>query len=296
MEFCQFSILMPNFNNGTYIKEAILSVLSQTVACWELIIIDDASSDNSVDVIIPFLKDNRIKLFRNSFNKGVSSSTRKLVEESRAPFFGILDSDDVLAPNAVEKMLEAHELYKDAGMIYSQFYYCDYKLNIQKTGFCARIPFHNTALRLDIVGHFRTFKKAAYMTTSGLDPNLYSAEDKDLIYKIEEKFPLHFIDVPLYYYRVQNQSLSQGGNKILSRLYKISAVLNAFKRRKKLKILNLNDAEMVSILYKGIGIAFRAKKPGVGIELLLEAVRIKKRFPGKYLIKSIINGYTDPIG
>ena len=57
-----FSILMANYNNSDNIEEAIQSVISQTYQHWKLIFVDDASTDNSIEIIKPYLKDNRIKL------------------------------------------------------------------------------------------------------------------------------------------------------------------------------------------------------------------------------------------
>ena len=66
-----FSIVMTNHNYGRYIGEAIRSVLGQSYRNWELVIVDDGSSDDSLDKIRPFLRDRRIRLFRNRKKQGL---------------------------------------------------------------------------------------------------------------------------------------------------------------------------------------------------------------------------------
>ena len=65
-----FSVLIANYNNAKYIKKAIESVLKQTYKNWEIVIVDDASTDNSLEVIRPYLKDKRIKLVKHKENQG----------------------------------------------------------------------------------------------------------------------------------------------------------------------------------------------------------------------------------
>ena len=70
-----FSILMATYNNANYIETAIKSVINQTYLNWELIIVNDASTDNSIKIIEPFLKDKRIQLIILSKNQGVGYGT-----------------------------------------------------------------------------------------------------------------------------------------------------------------------------------------------------------------------------
>jgi len=178
----EFSVLMASYNNSQYIDRAIESVINQTFKEWELVIVDDSSTDKSVEVIKAYLTDSRVKFFRNRRNTGYIRTLRRLINESRSAILGILDSDDALEEDALEKMYEAHVTNPDCGFIYSNFVFCDQDLNPVETGFCMalpQIPDRKTILRYDIVGPFRTFRRDAYFRTSGYDDEILYAEDKE---------------------------------------------------------------------------------------------------------------------
>ena len=88
------SIIMPSYNTGLYIKESIQSVINQTYKNWELIIVDDCSTDNT-DQIIKKFDDNRIKYFKNESNSGAAVSRNRALKEAKGKWIAFLDSDDL---------------------------------------------------------------------------------------------------------------------------------------------------------------------------------------------------------
>ena len=102
------SIVMPSYNTACYIKESIQSVLAQTYADWELIIVDDCSTDNSEDVI-KSIKDDRIRYFRNEQNSGAAASRNKALREARGKWIAFLDSDDLWHPEKLERQIRFME-------------------------------------------------------------------------------------------------------------------------------------------------------------------------------------------
>lgn len=99
------SIIMPVYNNQDYIKEAIDSVISQTFKDWELIIIDDASSDHTADIIKTY-KDKRIIFLKNDRNEGVTASLNKGLKRATGEFVARIDSDDICMPDRFELQVE----------------------------------------------------------------------------------------------------------------------------------------------------------------------------------------------
>jgi glycosyltransferase involved in cell wall biosynthesis len=95
---------MPVFNREEFIAEAIQSILSQTHKNFELIIIDDGSTDDTLRVISRF-SDKRIILLKNGENKGVSASRNKGIEKAEGNFIAFMDSDDISMPQRFEKQL-----------------------------------------------------------------------------------------------------------------------------------------------------------------------------------------------
>ena len=228
----KFSIVMANYNNAGYVVRAIESVCKQSFEDWELIIVEDCSTDNSPDVISPYLSDNRIRLIRHERNRGYTAALKTGIADVRSQCFGILDSDDCLKGDAVEKMYRWHVERPDCGFIYSQFAYCDENLAETRIGFCLEIPPGKTSLDACAVSHFKTFKLRDYLKTSGYDENILYAEDIDIVYKMEEVTRLKFVDECLYLYRQAPASLSRSKDKInIAIMSRVKARINALKRR-----------------------------------------------------------------
>ena len=103
----KISIIMASYNYADIIGEAIESVINQTYADWELIIIDDGSKDDSVEVIKKYLTDARIKLFVNEENLGLAKTVQKGVEIASSEWITFLESDDKFFPNALEEKVKA---------------------------------------------------------------------------------------------------------------------------------------------------------------------------------------------
>ena len=99
------SIIMPSWNTGRFIAESIESVLAQTYTNWELLIVDDCSTDNTDEVVKPFLEDKRIKYFKNEKNSGAALSRNRAMREAQGEWIAFLDSDDLWMPEKLEKQI-----------------------------------------------------------------------------------------------------------------------------------------------------------------------------------------------
>jgi glycosyltransferase involved in cell wall biosynthesis/ADP-heptose:LPS heptosyltransferase/2-polyprenyl-3-methyl-5-hydroxy-6-metoxy-1,4-benzoquinol methylase len=245
----KFSVVMANYNNGRYIAQAIESVLGQTFKDWELIIVDDCSTDDSIDIINRFVKDNRIRLICHDTNEGYVASLKTGIAAVKGELFGVLDSDDCLTAGAVETMYQQHVKFPDCGLIYSQFMCCDDNLTPTKPGYCRDMPPGKTTLDIDVVSHFKTFKLADYLKTPGYDESILYAEDRDIIHKMEEVTQLKFVDECLYLYREVSGSQSHNARKkaigIMSRERAKTAA--RMRRRKNVRIYQPKDNSLVSI-------------------------------------------------
>lgn len=116
------SIIMPVFNSERYVEEAINSVLAQTYTFWELLVIDDNSTDCSVSLIKKFVeKDQRIQLLRNDNSTGLPATPRNMgIRKARGRFIAFLDSDDIWLPDKLEKQLVLFDDPKTA-IVYSDY-------------------------------------------------------------------------------------------------------------------------------------------------------------------------------
>lgn len=98
------SIITPSYNTGAYIAETIKSVLAQTYTNWEMIIVDDCSTDNTDEVVTRF-SDSRIKYLKNKRNSGAAISRNYALREAKGKWIAFLDSDDLWLPEKLEKQI-----------------------------------------------------------------------------------------------------------------------------------------------------------------------------------------------
>ncbi len=104
------SIIMPSYNKGRYLADAINSVISQTYQNWELIVVDDVSNDNSFETLNAFAeKDIRIKFYINSKNKGANFSRNFGLSIAKGDFIIFLDADDILFQDCLKNRLDKIE-------------------------------------------------------------------------------------------------------------------------------------------------------------------------------------------
>ena len=114
------SVIMPAYNAEIYIKEAIQSILDQTYPYFELLICDDGSTDNTIEVVHSF-HDNRIKLFKHKKNLGNLKTTNFLFSKCKGDFITIQDADDYSTPIRFELLLSAFKADKGLGMVGSNY-------------------------------------------------------------------------------------------------------------------------------------------------------------------------------
>ena len=97
------SVIMPAYNGEKYISEAIESIINQTYQIWELIIVEDCSQDNTLEIIKRYLNDPRIKLYQNDRNIGIAGSRNKAIQMSTGEYIAIQDDDDISYPERLEE-------------------------------------------------------------------------------------------------------------------------------------------------------------------------------------------------
>ncbi|WP_115081737.1 glycosyltransferase [Synechococcus sp. N32] len=209
-----FSIVIPNFNSEKYIASTINSVRNQTFTNWELIIIDDGSTDASASIINQFAsKDCRIKLFKQD-NLGVSTARNKGVSLSRNNFIAFLDSDDLWHK---DKLLAAYLKIKEddqIDFIYSrcQFISKEGKLGSQKSNKAVDIKRIDLLLEGNITTTTSSWivSKASFEKIQGFNPNMSYAEDLDFLLRWRIQIDKKMIGINMChtYYRTNLGGLS----------------------------------------------------------------------------------------
>lgn len=122
MHLLKVSVIMPSYNSAAYVREAISSVLDQTYKNWELIIVDDASTDNSIDVIRPYVEnDPRIRLHVSEKNAGAAATRNKCTELATGDVIAFLDSDDLWLKEKLEKQVAVYQSDPSATFVFTHY-------------------------------------------------------------------------------------------------------------------------------------------------------------------------------
>lgn len=112
----QISVLMPVYNAQQYLYDTITSILQQTCGDFELLIIDDASTDDSMKIIKDF-EDKRIKYYKNEHNLGISATRNKLMDLAQGEYWAIIDNDDICLPERFAKQVKFLDENKDISVV-----------------------------------------------------------------------------------------------------------------------------------------------------------------------------------
>ncbi|WP_164984958.1 glycosyltransferase family 2 protein [Ammoniphilus sp. CFH 90114] len=213
----KITVVIPVYNRSSYLSQAVESILRQTCEDWELLIIDDASTDDSVEVASRFLAHPRIHLIEMPYNLGTGKTLNFALSQITSPYFVILDSDDWLEPNALELLLEAIETQpQTVSLVYGNTIRWKQEerglklRSVQKyRSFQDRYDF----IMYPYIPYPRFLRTESVREVGGFEPDIpYEGrlgEDRYLLLKLINISQFHWIDVDLYNYRIHTTNLTK---------------------------------------------------------------------------------------
>lgn len=228
------SVVMSAYNSEKYISDSISSILNQTYDHWELIIINDASSDNTLKIINQFSeKDSRIKVIDNKKNLGLTISLNIGINNSNGEFIARLDSDDLAEPSRLEKELDYLHSDPEIGLVGSAAHLIN--------SFGNRIGSMNVMSQQYFVNRFLInlnpfihssimIRKEALDDVGSYREKFRYSQDYDLILRLNDKYKLSNIALPLIRWRVSDSSVTMQ-HHTLQRIYADIAREFATERR-----------------------------------------------------------------
>ncbi len=204
------SILMPVRDRVRFVEAAVRSVLTQSFADLELLVMDDGSSDGSADLADRLAAgDPRLRVLRRTM-RGVAPSLAELYELASGEMVGVVDSDDLLVKSAIEKCVRVLDADPAVGVVYTQHVMIDEHDRSMGIGYRSTIPFDKHRLLVEFMTlAFRLVRKDVYRASGGIDPMLPAAPDYDLCLKLSEVTTFRRIDESLYLYRVHPDMISK---------------------------------------------------------------------------------------
>jgi glycosyltransferase involved in cell wall biosynthesis len=206
------SVVMPAYNAATDIAEAIESVLIQNYRNFELIVVDDGSTDNTKDIMANF-KDDRIKYFYKE-NSGASSARNLAIKKSRGDFIINLDTDDMMKPDFIAKHLQEFEKHPEADLVYCDDCLIDEddKLIrvIERLEYTDRKALIRDLFLCPILSFRTCIRRTVYDKIGLYDEQLVVGEDYDMLRRFVDKgLKMHHLNDALYIRQIGSNSLSR---------------------------------------------------------------------------------------
>ena len=270
------TVYITNYNYGKFIKKAINSVLNQTFKNYELIIIDDGSKDKSVEIIKEFQNKKNIKIIYQK-NKGLVVSNNLALRLSKAKYIMRLDSDDWLDPHALEIMSNILERDKRISLVFPDYY------EVDKNGKILRQMRRHNFKKVKLFdqpahGACTMIRKENLLDIGGYDEEFNCQDGYYLWLKFIKKYVVRNVNLPLFYYRQHEKSLSKNNKRILLNRSKIISKLQIKEKNKKIlailpiRGLKLNPNSLVLKKLKNKPLVFFTIESILGSKLINKLV------------------------
>ena len=207
------SVIIPTYNRAHMVARAIQSVLSQTYQDFEIIVVDDASTDNTQEVVKEFMfRDKRVRYIKHEKNKGGSAARNTGIKNAQGEYIGFLDSDDEWLPTKLEKQIELfRKRCNSVGAVYCLQYMMDDSIGRIKLDKIYDSVRRGNVYRQALSGFYggvgspRTMLLRECFQKSGMfDESLPSLQDVDLGIRVAEHYNFELIDEPLVICHVEH--------------------------------------------------------------------------------------------
>lgn len=196
------TVLMPNYNNGAFLREAIDSVLAQSFPDFRFLIVDDGSSDNSIEIIESY-QDQRIHLIRKEKNSGIVDTLNLGIEHISSKYFVRMDGDDISAPDRFKLLVEFMEQNPHVGVCGSHIQLFGdlndvWKMELDPERIKAKLIYTNS------VSHAPSIMRTMVLKEHGVFyRNVHPyMEDFDLFFRLKNLTEFAHLDKVLYHYRI----------------------------------------------------------------------------------------------
>lgn len=201
------SIILPTYNGERFISQSIESCIKQTFKDWELIIVNDCSSDATLDIVLRYaMQDSRIKVISNETNKKLPASLNIGFKEAKGKYLTWTSDDNYFAADALEKMVKVFKSKADVDFVYSDMYIvdeCGHVMEEKKQKNICKL-YHGCC-----VGASFMYKREVYEKFGSYNEEMFCAEDYEYWMRLwVNNVRFYHLKECLYYYRMNSASLT----------------------------------------------------------------------------------------
>lgn len=207
------SVIIPSYNREKTIERAVMSVLNQTYKDLELIVVDDCSKDNTVEVL-KSIKDDRFKIIELEKNSGACVARNVGVENAQGDYIAFQDSDDEWLLDKLEKQMAIFEKEK-VDLVFCAFNRFGLGKNLTCPKLSEGIVERKTLLEDSRISTQTLIGKKECFENVKFDPEMPRLQDYDITIRLSKKYSIYFVNEPLVNMYVQNDSISKNKNKMI---------------------------------------------------------------------------------
>lgn len=207
------SVIIPSYNREKTIERAVMSVLNQTYKDLELIVVDDCSKDNTVEVL-KSIKDDRFKIIELEKNSGACVARNVGVENAQGDYIAFQDSDDEWLLDKLEKQMAIFEK-ENVDLVFCAFNRLGLGKNLTCPKLSEGIVERKTLLEDSRISTQTLIGKKECFENVKFDPEMPRLQDYDITIRLSKKYSIYFVNKPLVNMYVQNDSISISKNKMI---------------------------------------------------------------------------------
>lgn len=256
------SVIIPVYNAERFIKETVESILAQTYQDFEIVVINDGSTDKSAEIIRSF-DDKRI-IYSYQKNQGLSIARNEAILKSNGEYIALLDQDDLWLPEKIEKQISLLDSSPEIGLVCSDCYVIDSQGKIMDKVFNQCKHSKGMVLPQLFLDNFiscptAVIRKLALNKVGLFDPDFSIAADYDLWLRIAQFFDIEYTDIPLAKYRIHANNMSC--NITLGYKEKIEVIEKCLKRCPAIKdVLKTKVARRLAKSHYSLGRTYQLQR------------------------------------
>ena len=239
------SVIITTCNYEKYLKKAVESVLNQSFKDFELIIVDDGSTDNTKEILKEYESKEKIRIISHPENRGLIVSSIEAINASKGEYIIRLDADDYFDENALLVLSTFLDDHPDVALVYPDYFQISEDGKILDYTRLLKIGEDTKVLDIPCNGAGTMFRRSSYDAVGGYNPNVRYQDGYDLWIKFINRFKVGNVNIPLFYYRKHSESITSQPEKLLkARRHIKDTFLKERLKGKKLKILGIIPARV----------------------------------------------------